>query len=163
MQVSFWLVVLLVCSIWESSYRDFWSLFHFLPLYLFVCVLQLLTGQWCSLQVQKCKVNFKHKLAREKDNDNLPMIAQWSKKYQLVNMAAWLSGQGAGFVWRHPGFRSHSDHCLDLSWVILESYPPHFVNSQLVCLLSVGVPIPLWPLSGFVLGDPWFKSTRLCK
>ena len=37
------------------------------------------------------------------------------------------------------GFKSHSDHCLDLSWVIPESYPPRFVNSQLVCFLPVGV------------------------
>ena len=37
------------------------------------------------------------------------------------------------------GFKSHSDHCLDLSWVIPESYPPRFVNSQLVCVLAVGV------------------------
>ena len=29
------------------------------------------------------------------------------------------------------------DHFLDLSWVISESYPPRFVNSQLACLLSV--------------------------
>ena len=27
--------------------------------------------------------------------------------------------------------------CLDLSWVIPESIPPRFVNSQLICFLSV--------------------------
>ena len=50
----------------------------------------------------------------------------------------WLSGQGAGFACGCSGFKSHSDHCLDLSWVISELYQPRFVNSLLVCLLSVG-------------------------
>ena len=52
--------------------------------------------------------------------------------------AAWLSGQGTGFPCGCSGFKSNSDHCLDLSWVRPEKGPPHFVNSQLVCLLPVG-------------------------
>ena len=58
---------------------------------------------------------------------------------RLAMEAAWLSGQGARFACGCFGFKSHSDHCPDLSWVSPESYPPHFVNSQLVCLLPVGV------------------------
>ena len=38
----------------------------------------------------------------------------------------------------HADVPGSNDHCLDLSWVIPESYPPRSVNSQLVCLLSVG-------------------------
>ena len=36
--------------------------------------------------------------------------------------AAWLSGQGAGFSCGCSGFKSHFDHCLDLSWVLPGSY-----------------------------------------
>ena len=54
--------------------------------------------------------------------------------------AGWLySGQGVGFACGHSGFKSHFDHRLHLSLVILESNPSRFVNSQLVCFLPVGV------------------------
>ena len=56
--------------------------------------------------------------------------------------AAWLSGQGAGFAYGCSVFKSHSDsdHFLEqLSWAIPESNPPCFVNTRLVCLLSVEV------------------------
>ena len=58
--------------------------------------------------------------------------------YLFFQEAAWLNGEGAGFACGSSGFKSHSDHCLDMSWVIPESYPPRFVNSQLVCLTPVG-------------------------
>ena len=61
------------------------------------------------------------------------------QKQLIFKEEAWLSNQGAGFACGCSGFKSHSDHCLDLSWVLPESYQPRFVNSQLVCLLPVGV------------------------
>ena len=57
----------------------------------------------------------------------------------IFSEAAWLSGQGDGFACGCSGFKSHSDHSLNFSRVIPESCPPRFVNSQLVCLLPVGI------------------------
>ena len=62
-----------------------------------------------------------------------------------ISEAAWFSCQCARMACECFGFKSRSDHFLDLSWVILDTHPPRLINNQLVCLLPVGVQISLWP------------------
>ena len=45
---------------------------------------------------------------------------------------AWASGEEVNFAWGWPGFKSCSDNCQGLPMVVMNSTPPHFVNSQVV-------------------------------
>ena len=60
-----------------------------------------------------------------------PTVLLWRWRCSVV--------RANGFECSWPGFKFCSDHCLDLSLMTPESNPPHFVNSQLVRLLPVGI------------------------
>ena len=60
-------------------------------------------------------------------------VTQWKE-------AAWLSGQNWGFECGKTRVQiPDSDYWMNLSSVILGANSPRFVNSQLVCLLPVGI------------------------
>ena len=51
---------------------------------------------------------------------------------------AWASGEEVNFAWGWPGFKSCSDNRQDLSMVVMNSTPPHFVDGQVVAPVSWG-------------------------